>query len=86
MERTQISLTAAQAARLRRIAEQRGTSMAALIRDAVDHVLPDDDAVTADERWTRALAAIGSARGAGADVSENHDRYLGEAYADWERK
>lgn len=79
MERTQISLTAEQAERLRRIAAQRRTSMAALIREAVDRVLPADD--EADDRWARALEAVGSAMPDGAhDVSVEHDRYLDEAY------
>lgn len=85
MERTQISLTSEQADRLRRIAERRGTSMAALIREAVDRVLPDDETPSLDERQQRALAALGSATGGGGNVSEEHDRYLDEAYADWER-
>ncbi|MEX2546998.1 MAG: CopG family transcriptional regulator [Chloroflexota bacterium] len=86
MERTQISLTTEQAARLRRIAEERGTSMAALIRDAVDRVLPDEDSPTMEERWARAFAAIGTARGGGGNVSEDHDRYLSDAYQDWRLK
>jgi Ribbon-helix-helix protein, copG family len=43
VERTQISLDAAQASRLRRLARERGTSMAALIRAAVDRAYPVDD-------------------------------------------
>ncbi|MBA2571168.1 MAG: ribbon-helix-helix protein, CopG family, partial [Chloroflexi bacterium] len=59
MERTQISLTSEQATRLRKLARRRRTSMAALIREAVDRVHPTDDA--ADEgRWTRALSAVGA--------------------------
>ena len=84
MERTQISLTEEQAVRLRRIARSRGTSMAALIREAVDRVLPDEDSPSMDERWRRALAALGSAKGGAANVSEEHDRYLDGAYADSE--
>lgn len=81
MERTQISLTNEQADRLRRIAARRRTSMAALIREAVDRVLPDDESPDEDERWQRALLATSRAlRGGPADASVEHDRYLQEAY------
>ena len=69
MQRTQISLTSDQANRLRRIAARRGTSMAALIREAVDRVMPDDDSPDEDERWALALAAVGTFRGDGENVS-----------------
>lgn len=85
MERTQISLTSEQAARLRRIAARRGTSMAALIRDAVDRVLPTDND-DLDTRWERALRAVDAAgRGGARDVSVKHDEYLAEAILDKRR-
>jgi hypothetical protein len=62
VERTQISLDAAQAARLRRLARERGTSMAALIRDAVERTYPDSEADSREARWARAMAAVGSVR------------------------
>lgn len=85
VERTQISLDGAQAARLRRLARQRGTSMAALIRAAVDRTYPVDDDDSIDARWERALAAVGGFHGGGSNVGEEHDRYLEEAYLDWRR-
>ena len=85
VERTQISLDAAQAARLRRLARDRGTSMAALIRAAVDRTYPADDESSVDARWGRALAAVGGFHGHGSNVGEEHDRYLEEAYLDWRR-
>lgn len=54
--------------------------MAALIRDAVDRVVTDDEDPGA--RWSRAVNVIGSALGQGSNVSEDHDRYLAEAFAD----
>ena len=85
VERTQISLDAAQAARLRRLARERGTSMAALIRDAVDKTYPIDTDDSLDARWDRALAGVGGFHGGGENVGEEHDRYLEEAYLDWRR-
>lgn len=83
VERTQISLDAAQAARLRRLARERHTSMAALIRDAVDRTYPADADDSLEARWERALASVGGFHGDGSNVSEEHDRFLEEAYLDW---
>jgi len=80
LERTQISLTAEQATRLRHIAARRGTSMAALIRDAVDRVVRDDE--DPEVRWERAMKAIGSAIGPVGNAGEDHDRHLAEAFDD----
>lgn len=85
VERTQISLDAAQAARLRRLARERGTSMAALIRDAVDRTFPAEEGTSFDTRWDRALAGVGGFHGDGSNIGEDHDRYLEEAYLDWRR-
>jgi hypothetical protein len=85
VERTQISLDPTQAARLRRLARERGTSMAALIRDAVDRAYPADDERSFDARWDRALAGVGGFHGDGSRVGEDHDRHLEEAYLDWRR-
>ena len=76
LERTQISLTRTQAERLRRIARHRGTSMAALIRAAVEQVHPVDDEQALEARWARALAAVGGARSGVPDLGTDHDRYL----------
>ena len=85
VERTQISLDAAQAARLRRLSRERGTSMAALIRDAVDRSYPADAGDSMDARWERALASVGGFHSGLSDVGEEHDRYLEEANLDWRR-
>jgi hypothetical protein len=78
MERTQISLSSAQARELRRLARQRKTSMAALIRDAVDRqygIASSDDA-----RWERALASVGGFRSGHSNTSEQHDDALADAF------
>lgn len=62
VERTQISLVPEQAARLRRLARERRTSMAALIRDAVDRTYPAEADNTLDARWERSLASLGGFR------------------------
>jgi hypothetical protein len=78
MERTQISLTAEQATRLRGLARRRRTSMAALIRDAVDRSYPP--ATGTDEAWERALAAVGRVSSGRSDISVEHDRELADAF------
>lgn len=85
MERTQISLEPEQAERLRRLARDRGVSMAHLIRDAVDRTYGTADTESIDAKWDRALRAIReSTSGSGLpDVGVEHDKYLDEIYGDW---
>jgi Arc/MetJ-type ribon-helix-helix transcriptional regulator len=75
--RTQVQLTEEQAARLHRAAAERGVSMAALIREAVDE-LPATRGE--DARWDRALSAVGCGASGRGDVSSDHDRYLAWAF------
>ena len=80
VERTQISLSAEQAARLRRLARERRTSMAALIREAVERTYPEASDDSMQARWERALAFVENTglRSGLTDVAENHDFYLNE--------
>jgi hypothetical protein len=75
--RTQISLTSEQMARIRRAAEKRHISIAAVIRDAVDHEVPDEDSGML-ARQQRAFAAAGAFASGRHDVAENHDDALAE--------
>ncbi|HZI39294.1 MAG TPA: CopG family transcriptional regulator, partial [Acidimicrobiia bacterium] len=60
-------------------ADERGVSMAELIREAVDrHVL----AGSTDSRRHRAVAAIGGFRSGRRDVSTAHDEHLVDAFAE----
>ena len=77
MIRTQIQLTDDQARRLKRMAAQRGVSMAELLREGAERVLADNDV---DERWERASELIGRYRDPAAEVAAQHDRYLNDAY------
>jgi predicted DNA-binding protein len=81
MERTQISLEPEQAERLRRLARERGVSMAHLIREAVDRTYAGSVApATRAELAERALSAVGTGHSGLGDVSARHDDYLDEAY------
>jgi uncharacterized protein YigA (DUF484 family) len=75
MIRTQVSLTEEQMARLRREARRRGMSLAAVVREAVDQSVPDDEAARVD-RLARALRAGGSVASGTGDVAAGHDDLL----------
>ena len=80
MVRTQIQLTEEQARKLKRVAKDRGISMAAMIRRSIDSVLalecnPDDAEVRA-----RAIAAAGRLHSGSGDLSSKHDLYAVEAF------
>ncbi|MGI9021941.1 MAG: ribbon-helix-helix protein, CopG family [Acidimicrobiales bacterium] len=77
MVRTQISLTREQFEALKTRAEVTGTSMAAVIREAVDRTL----AASTDDLWDRALGAVGTGRSGMGDVSVDHDRHVADAFA-----
>ena len=75
MIRTQVSLTEDQMRRLRREAISRHVSLAAVIRDAVDRVVPDEDARRLDLVETL-LAAAGTAASGTGSVARDHDAVL----------
>jgi len=79
MIRTQIQLTEEQAQKAKRLAAERGVSMAEVIRQLLDA------APAADDRTARFARAVDAARGAGfrdregkTDVALRHDAYLAE--------
>ena len=76
MIRTQVQLTDEQARALRKVAAERGTSVAAVIRDLVDEGLR----VPASARAARARAAIGRFGSGRNTVSRDHDRELDDAF------
>lgn len=76
MVRTQVSLPPEQMEALRQLAEARGTSVAALVREGVETVLAGDARAA---RHRRALDAVGIGEDVD-DVAAAHDRYLAETY------
>ena len=65
--------------RLKELASKRSISIAQLVHEGVDHVLPH---ALANVAWDRFLSAAGSfhAQGDDTDVAANHDRYLEDAF------
>lgn len=80
MIRTQIQLDEEQAAGAKRLATERGVSMAEVIRHALARELRERRG--GDDRWARALAVAGKFRDieGKTDLSENHDEYLAQIY------
>jgi uncharacterized protein with von Willebrand factor type A (vWA) domain len=79
--RTQIQLTDQQARRLRDEAREHGISLAELIRRYVEKGLSDgaSDRAALYDRAARLVGRFSDREGA-ADVSREHDRYLGETF------
>ena len=77
MIRTQIQLTEEQAARLKLVAGERGISMAALIREAVEAVVIGSER---ERRWQRARESVGAFSSGRRDIAGDHDRELAEIY------
>lgn len=88
---TQVQLTEEQDHLLDQLAQIQRVSKAELVQRAVDRFLHQEQPCLArrgpptKEEWARARSVIGNASGDGANVSEEHDRYLAEAYAGWNR-
>ena len=78
MIRTQIQLTEEQARELKRMAAERGISVSALIREAIEKAVAVDDGPA---KRQRALGAVGRFRSGAKDISTEHDRYLSEDFA-----
>lgn len=80
MIRTQIQLTEEQLERLRRLAAERGISLAELVRQSVDVFVRTQNLVDPEDQRRRALQAAGRFRSGRRDLAGQHDRYLTEAY------
>ena len=79
MYRTQIQLSEHQVMTLKRLAAARSISMAELIRNAVDQMVMNREP-DAGELRRRAIQAAGQLHGAPLNLSEDHDRFLADAF------
>lgn len=77
--RTQVSLTEEQMRRLRREARRRHVSLAAVVREAIDRTVPDEDAARSD-RVEALLGAAGAAASGTGTVAREHDALLAERW------
>lgn len=79
MIRLQVQLTEAQAAALRRLAQRRGVSIAALVREAAQALIERGE-LEADPR-ARAREVVGRYSSGRGDIAREHDRELGDLMA-----
>lgn len=82
MMRFQVQLTEEQVRALDLRAAKRGTSRAALVREAVDAYVLKTPALDQAELMRRSLRAIGRGASGFSDVAERHDFYLAQAAND----
>jgi hypothetical protein len=82
MPRLIVTLTRAQDDRIRRIARDRSTSMADVIRTAID-ALPVSAPIGRAERIRQIIETSAGFHSGASDVAENHDEYLAEGLLDW---
>jgi len=80
MIRTQVQLTEKQVSLLKKMASEKHTSIAELVRQAVDNLTKSSTYIDVDERRNRAIAAAGRFRSGISDLSSNHDTYVAEAF------
>lgn len=80
MLRTQIQLTEAQAAQLRRRAAREKVSVAELIRRSIDQTLSSPQTAPPDRRRQKALEIIGAFGSGQPDLARRHDDALAEAF------
>ena len=81
MVRTQIQLSEDQKQRLKKIAAERGVSVAELIRRGVDAILEAYGRPDRGEMLQRAAGAAGQFRSGENNVAKDHDRYLDRAFS-----
>lgn len=82
MIRTMVQLPEEQLNVLKELAKTRKTSVAKLVRESVAYYVTVSGKTSPDEKRKRAIALAGRYRSnePGANVSEEHDKYLAEAY------
>ena len=80
MIRTQIQLKEEQMNALKKIAVAKNSSIAELIRTAVDNIIKSGTVPDSEERRKRAIQIAGKFRSGKRDISLRHDKYLVEAY------
>jgi len=80
MVRTQIQLTEAQAKTIKKVAMEKGTSVAEVIRRAVENMVQSSPKMSTQERNRRAIEIAGKFRSGKKNISRKHDEYLAEAY------
>jgi predicted transcriptional regulator len=79
MVRTQVQLPEESMRAVRRLAAERGVSIAAIFREAIDTLVASRRVASAESKKARAAAAVGRFRSGRGDLSERHDDHFAEA-------
>ena len=82
MVRTQIQLTEQQAEMLRNLALREDVSIAELIRRSINNYFRVAKQPSLEEKKRRSLEVVGKYSSGHGDVSQNHDQYLANIYAE----
>ncbi len=80
MVRTQIQLTDEQANILKKMANSRHSSIAELIRRAVDNLIKSNPELDIEERKIKAIKILGKFKSGKKDISTRHDLHLQEIF------
>ena len=80
MVRTQIQQTEAQVSKIKKAAMDQGTSVAEVIRRAVENMVQSSAKMSIQERAKRAIEIAGKFRSGKKNIGRKHDEYLAEAY------
>jgi predicted DNA-binding protein len=80
MIRTQIQLTEEQYRLLKTISKERNASIAEIVRECISHYSASRCLTSEDEKYSKAMDALGKFRSGIKDISINHDRYLAEDF------
>ena len=81
--RRQIQFTERQLDELRREAADRGMSVSAVVREAVDRKIRDRFRPSREELIKRSLEAMGKFHSGTGDVARRHDEYFADEAGDW---
>ena len=78
LETITVTLRKQQVQSLRALAEERATSLDALVQDGVDHVLTECETLAELDEDEPLLRLIGMATEGPTDLSSRHDEHFGE--------
>jgi Mg2+ and Co2+ transporter CorA len=73
-------LIEAQVSKIKKAAMDQATSVAEVIRRAVENMVQSSPKMTIQERARRAMEIVGKFRSGKKNISGTHDKYLANAY------
>jgi len=80
MVRTQVQLTEGQSEAVKRLSVAAKVSVAEIVRRSVDAYVRTNGRPPDDDRWRRALEAVGIVKDGPTDMARRHDDYALESY------